>query len=142
MYAFACRHGLSYTTYTFSNLELGKPVIANGEFSLSVAVTVTNTGAVAGSEVVQVYVSMSETSEVTHPPRLLRAFQKVSDLAPGATRTVRLALDRLAVSYYDAGIGRWVIERGTYGVSVGPSSDVLPLRATFVVDEGVEWTGL
>lgn len=102
----------------------------------------TNTGPVTGSEVVQLYVSMPKTSDVTHPPRLLRAFGKVKDLVPGASERVVLTLDKLAVSYWEDRISRWVIERGEYGLSVGPSSDVLPLAATFVVNEGLEWTGL
>ena len=136
------RHGLSYTTFTLSDLDLLTPIIADGEFSLTATVTVTNTGTVVGSEVVQLYVSMPKTSELTHPPRLLRAFGKARDLAPGASTRVELALDRIAVSYWDERIGRWVIERGEYGVSVGPSSDVLPLTASFVVDKTVEWNGL
>ncbi|KAF8437627.1 glycoside hydrolase family 3 protein [Boletus edulis BED1] len=139
---FAFGHGLSYTTFALSDLELSTPTIANGEFSLTATVTVTNTGSVAGSEVVQLYVSMPKTSELTHPPRLLRAFGKAKDLAPGARMRVVLALDKIAVSYWDDRIGRWVIERGEYGVSVGPSSDVLPLTASFVVDKTVEWSGL
>jgi len=103
---------------------------------------VTNTGSIAGSEVVQLYVSMPKTSEVSHPPRLLRAFGKAKDLAPGASTRVVLALDKIAVSYWNDLIDRWVIERGEYVVSVGPSSDVLPLTASFVVDKTVEWSGL
>lgn len=125
-----------------SDLALSAPVVANGEFSLTASVTVTNTGSVAGSEVVQLYVSMPTTSELTHPPRLLRAFGKARDVAPGASTRVVLSLDKLAVSYWEDRISRWVIERGEYGVSVGPSSDVLPLAATFVVSKTVEWSGL
>ena len=125
-----------------SDLALSAPVVANGEFSLTASVTVTNTDSVAGSEVVQLYVSMPTTSELTHPPRLLRAFGKARDVAPGASTRVVLSLDKLAVSYWEDRISRWVIERGEYGVSVGPSSDVLPLAATFVVSKTVEWRGL
>ena len=125
-----------------SDLALSAPVVANGEFSLTASVTVTNTGSVAGSEVVQLYVSMPTTSELTHPPRLLRAFGKARDVAPGASTRVVLSLDKLAVSYWEDRISRWVIERGEYGVSVGPSSDVLPLAANFMVSKTVEWRGL
>ncbi|KAF8555427.1 hypothetical protein OG21DRAFT_1521767 [Imleria badia] len=94
------RHGLSYTTFALSDLELSPPVVVDGEFSLTATVKVTNTGSVAGSEVVQLYVSMPQTSEVTHPPRLLPAFGKVKDLAPRASERVVLALDKIAVSYW------------------------------------------
>jgi hypothetical protein len=136
------RHGLSYTTFALSDLDLSTPAVADSDFSLTATATVTNTGSVAGSEVVQLYVSMPKTSDVTHPPRLLRAFGKARNLAPGASARVVLALDKIAVSYWDDGINRWVIERGEYGVSVGPSSDVLPLTASFVVNKTLEWSGL
>lgn len=142
MWAPEHRHGLSYTTFEFSDLQLSTPVIAHGDFHLTATAVVTNTGPVAGSEVAQLYVSMSKTSEVTHPVRLLRAFEKVRDLAPGGSARVVLTLDKYAVSYWDELLSCWVIERGEYGVSVGPSSDVLPLTATFVVDKRLEWNGL
>jgi len=139
---FAFGHGLSYTTFEFSDLQLSTPEVANGDFQLTATVTVANTGSVAGSEVAQLYVSMSKTSEVTHPVRLLRAFEKVRNVAPGESARVVLALDKYAVSYWDELLSCWVIERGEYGVSVGPSSDVLPLTAAFVVGKRLEWNGL
>ena len=77
----------------------------------------------------------------THPPRLLRAFSETRDLTPGVSKRVELTLDRIPVSYWDERIGRWVIEHGEHGVSVGPSSgSVLPLTESSMVDKtGVEW---
>ncbi|KAF9235301.1 glycoside hydrolase family 3 protein [Melanogaster broomeanus] len=139
---FAFGHGLSYTTFGYSDLQLSAPVVANGDFSLTATLTVTNTGNVGGSEVVQLYVSMPKTSHLTHPDLLLRAFRKVKDLAPGASEEVIIALDKYAVSYWEDIIARWVVEKGEYGVKAGSSSDSLPLAATFVVKEGLEWNGL
>ncbi|KIJ63446.1 glycoside hydrolase family 3 protein [Hydnomerulius pinastri MD-312] len=139
---FAFGHGLSYTTFAYSDLQLSTPVVANGDFSLSATVTVTNTGKVAGSEVVQLYVSMPKTSDLTHPELMLRAFHKVKDLASGASQKVTITVDKYAVSYWEDRITRWVIEKGEYGVKVGSSSDSLPLSSTFVVSKGLEWNGL
>ncbi|KAF9229019.1 glycoside hydrolase family 3 protein [Gyrodon lividus] len=139
---FAFGHGLSYTTFAYSDLQLSAPVVANGDVSLTATLTVMNTGKVAGSEIVQLYVSMPKTSDLTHPDLLLRAFHKVKDLAPGASQRVAITLDKYAVSYWEDRITRWVVEKGEYGVKVGPSSDSLPLAATFVVNKGLEWNGL
>ncbi|KAG6332919.1 hypothetical protein ID866_6172 [Astraeus odoratus] len=140
LYAFG--HGLSYTTFSYSDLELSEPAVADGDFGLTASLTLTNTGNVLGSEVVQLYVSMPTTSSHTHPNLALRAFNKVKNLAPGETRKVTLKLDKYAISYWEEVISRWVIESGEYGVAVGPSSQNLPLTAKFVVSKGLEWNGL
>ncbi|KAH9920187.1 beta-glucosidase [Amylocystis lapponica] len=137
-------HGLSYTTFAYSALALTPPAIADGEITLAASVTVTNTGPVAGSEIVQLYVTLPRTSELTHPPLMLKAFAKVRDLAPGKSAAVSLPLDKYAVSYWEDRIDRWVVERGEYLVRVGRSSAPadLGLAATFVVEKGFEWSGL
>jgi len=135
-------HGLSYTNFSYSDLQFSEAVVLNGEFSLNATVTVTNTGKLTGSEVVQSYVSMPATSDLTHPPLLLRAFRKVKDLQPGQSEKVTLVLDKYAVSSWEDRIGRWVVEKGEYGVKVGSSCDELPLNGSFVIKKGFEWNGL
>lgn len=139
---FSFGHGLSYTTFSYSDLKLSEAVLSNGEFSLNATVTVTNTGKLTGSEVVQLYVSMPTTSDVTHPPLLLRAFRKAKNLQPGQSEKVTLTLDKYAVSFWEERIERWVVEKGVYGVKVGSSSDELPLIGSFVLKKGFEWNGL
>jgi beta-glucosidase len=104
----------------------------------------TNTGPVIGSEAVQLYVTLPDTSELSHPPLQLKAFKKVKSLKPGAKEQVVLKLDKYAVSYWDERIDRWVVERGEYGVRVGGSSSAagLLLKGKFVIWKSFEWRGL
>ncbi|KAH7905370.1 glycoside hydrolase family 3 protein [Hygrophoropsis aurantiaca] len=139
---FAFGHGLSYTTFVYSGLQLSKPEVANGDFNLIASLTLTNTGKRSGDEVIQLYVSMPSTTDLSHPTLLLRTFTKVKDLHPGESRKVNLTLDKYAVSYWENRITRWVVERGEYGVSVGASSDNLALSAKFAITKGFEWNGL
>ncbi|OCH85372.1 beta-glucosidase [Obba rivulosa] len=137
-------HGLSYTTFQYSDLTLSKPSISHDDFSLKASVTLTNTGRVPGTEIVQLYVAMPPTSELTHPPLVLRAFAKVADLHAGQSTRVELDLDKYAVSYWEERIARWVVEPGVYGVRVGRSSapEDLALAGEFRVEKGFEWNGL
>ncbi|TEB18147.1 hypothetical protein FA13DRAFT_1746415 [Coprinellus micaceus] len=139
---FAFGHGLSYTTFSLSNLNISKPTVADGELSATATVTVKNTGNVVGSQVVQLYVTLPKTSLLTHPELQLKAFGKVKDLAPGQEQEVTLRLDKYAVSYWGETLDTWVVERGSYGVSVGFASDAIALRGTFEVEKGFEWNGL
>ncbi|MBD7979746.1 glycoside hydrolase family 3 C-terminal domain-containing protein [Oerskovia merdavium] len=128
--AFPFGHGLSYTTFAYDDLS----VAVSGEgttASLTVDVTVTNTGDVAGAEVVQVYVGDPQ-SAVERPERELKAFGKVS-LAPGGTRTLTFELDARDLSYWHPVLRRWVVEGGEFVVSVGASSRDLRGSATVTV---------
>lgn len=102
----------------------------------------TNTGQVPGSEVVQLYVTLPSTSDLTHPPLQLKAFAKVRDLAAGSTEQVTLQLDKYAVSYWEQRFSTWSVEAGEYAVRVGNSSANLPLNAVFTVKKAFEWRGL
>ncbi|KAI0669358.1 beta-glucosidase [Trametes maxima] len=137
-------HGLSYTTFEYSDFSLSEPKIVNGDLDLTASLKVTNTGSVTGTEVVQLYVSYPTTSELTHPPLALKAFAKVSNLAPGKSETVKLALDKYAVSYWETRISRWVIDDGVYVARVGRSSapEALKLSAEFKIAKRFEWNGL
>ncbi|EGN96322.1 glycoside hydrolase family 3 protein [Serpula lacrymans var. lacrymans S7.3] len=139
---FAFGHGLSYTTFAYSDLQLPQPVLTGTSFSLTASLTLTNTGSVSGSEVVQLYVSMPHTLEVTHPPLNLRAFKKVKDVKPGESIKVHLELDKYAVSFWEERITRWVVEKGPYGVKVGSSSENFKLEGDFTISKGFEWNGL
>ncbi|KAJ7489184.1 beta-glucosidase [Mycena latifolia] len=138
---FAFGHGLSYTSFELSNLQLSQPIVSSDEFNMVVSLQITNTGAVAGSEVAQVYVTLPATSELTHPPLQLKGFAKVK-LESGKSETVQIKLDKYAVSYWDDRFTTWAVEKGEYLIRVGPSSDQLCLEAAFVIEKGFEWRGI
>ncbi|KAI0713388.1 putative beta-glucosidase from glycoside hydrolase family GH3 [Earliella scabrosa] len=135
-------HGLSYTTFKFSDLLISPSSISKGaDFALDVSVTVTNTGSVAGSEVVQVYISIPDIGLAT--PRLqLRGFAKARDIAPGESKTVTVTLDKYAVSWWDTRGQQWKAVPGNYGVHVGKSSTDMVLEGQFALEEGFTWVGL
>lgn len=110
-------------------------------FAVEVSVTVTNTGNVAGSESLQLYVGLPKAS-VAHPQLQLRAFAKVHNLAPGASESVKLQLNKYAVSYWDTPRSVWRAEKGEYRVVIGASSAHLKLDDHFVLERGFTWSGL
>jgi len=126
---FAFGHGLSYTTFKYSNLKIYPDNIVSGD-RVFVSVDVTNTGSVAGKEVVQLYLSMPATNS-NLPVRVqdLRGFKKVY-LNPGETKKVDFILGPEEMQVFNpgtqqySGSGRWEILTGIYKVRVGTSSDI------------------
>jgi beta-glucosidase len=98
--------------------------VADGDLSVTVATTVTNTGDRAGAEVVQLYVADPACS-VTRPPRELKAFDKIF-LSPGESGEVLLSLDTRSFAFWSVRLGRWVVESGRFELYVGRSSRDLP----------------
>lgn len=115
---FAFGHGLSYTTFRYSNLRLSQSQIGPAGRT-SVLVDVTNTGKVKGDEVVQMYVR-DRVSSVTRPVKELRGFKRVT-LAPGETRTVELALTPESLWFHNDRMER-VVEPGLFDIQVGGNS--------------------
>jgi beta-glucosidase len=133
--AFPFGHGLSYTSYAYSNLRVLTPAVAP-DGRVDVTVDVTNTGRRVGEEIVQLYVGF-DGSTVERPVKLLRAFAKVP-LAPGETKTVPLSVAVTDLAWYDAEARAWRVEPMTYGVLVGPSSRAGDLlRGSFTVADGL-----
>jgi len=127
LYAFG--HGLSYTTFDYSNLRLSAAQVRATD-SVTVAVAVTNSGARAGAEVVQLYVR-DDVASITRPVRELRGFERIV-LQPGETRTVQFTLRAADLAFYDQRLRR-VVEPGTFTVWVGTSSADERHRASFEV---------
>ena len=128
-------HGLSYTTFAYSNLTVDKERLQDTD-TLRVSVDVTNTGAMAGKEVVQLYVADRE-STVIRPVRELRDFAKV-ELAPGETKTVTFTLDKRAFAYYSVKIHDWHVETGEFEIQIGRSSRDIVLTKTVTVESTVK----
>jgi beta-glucosidase len=108
-------HGLSYTTFDYSNLS----VEITGENQVDVQVTVTNSGQLAGEEVTQLYL-WDVVASVARPIKELKGFQKYS-LAPGESKTVEFRLTEEELGFYD-GQGNFKVEPGTFQILVGTSS--------------------
>jgi beta-glucosidase len=112
-------HGLSYTTF-----EYGRPSLSNKVLTASapthLVMAVTNTGAVAGFETVQIYIR-DEKSALPRPEKELAAFEKVF-LEPEETKHITVPLDKYAVGYYDPAKSAWIAEEGSFKVLVGASA--------------------
>ena len=126
---FAFGHGLSYTSFEYTDLRLSARRIADTQ-TLTVAVRVRNVGKRAGKEVVQLYVE-DLASTVPRPPRELKGFAKI-DLKPGEVEEVSFAVDRRAFAFWDT--GGWQVESGEFRISVGASSRDIRLSETVVVE--------
>jgi beta-glucosidase len=125
-------YGLSYTTF-----EIGAPRLSAARIgaadSVTVSVDVRNSGAVAGDEVVQLYVR-DVFSSITRPVKELKAFRRVS-LAPGATTVVEFTLGRNAFAFYDEAM-QYVVEPGEFQIMVGPNSVDLKTAVLTVAQAG------
>jgi beta-glucosidase len=115
--------GMSYTTFSFSNLHIG--ALNNGQ--ATVTATVTNTGSRAGTEVAQLYVG--DPASAGEPPHQLKGFQRVT-LNPGASATVTFTVTAHDIAHWDTTSRNWIASAGTYQVLVGDSSRNLPLNGS------------
>jgi beta-glucosidase len=124
-------YGLSYTTFAYANLKLSDETVPS-DGVVQISTEVSNTGAVWGEEVVQLYVSCSG-SRVDRPVKALKGFEKVT-IGPGETRRVVFELAAKELAFYDVGAGAWEVEPIPYTVHIGPSSGDLRLSGTLSVD--------
>jgi beta-glucosidase len=116
--------GLSYTTFSFSNLKIS-PAGYDGTQPVTVSFTVANTGSVPGAEVAQLYVG-EQNAPVPRPIRELKGFQKVV-LNPGQSKTVTLQLDQRSFAYWNTTLEQWDAHKDSYNVWVGSSSQLSDL---------------
>jgi len=128
-------YGMSYTTFTYKNPKVSAASFKDVD-SLTVSVDVTNTGKVAGKEVVQVYVH-DHKSGLVRPPKELKGFAKV-ELQPGETKTVTLALDFRAFAYYHPAYQQWITEDGEFDILVGVSSADIRCIQTVMLQSTLE----
>jgi beta-glucosidase len=118
--------GLSYTSFSYSNLNIGP--LSNGQ--AAVTATVTNTGSRAGTDVAQLYVS--DPAPAGEPPHQLKGFQRVT-LNPGASATATFTVTAHDLASWDTTSNNWIAGAGSYQILVGDSSRSLPLTGTLNV---------
>ena len=123
-------HGLSYTTFEYSNLDISQSSAAAGE-TVTVTAWVTNTGARTGQEVVQLY-THQQVSRFKQPLRQLRAFEKIV-LKPGESRLVEFALAVDDLRFWDITSHQFVVETARHQIMVGRSSSDIRLTKTLSV---------
>ncbi len=121
-------HGLSYTTFTYSNAAASTETFKDVD-GVTVTVDVTSTGEVAGKEIVQIYVH-DRQSGLVRPHKELKGFAKV-ELQPGETKTVSVPLDFRAFAYYHPEYQQWVTEDGEFDILIAASAT--DIRQTLTV---------
>jgi beta-glucosidase len=112
-------HGLSYTTFAYSNAQVSAKTFRDVD-GLTVTVDVTNTGQMAGKEIVQLYVH-DRVSGLVRPEKELKGFAKVA-LQPGETKSVAIKLDFRAFAYYHPAYKQWITEDGDFDILIAASA--------------------
>ncbi|MBQ6958916.1 MAG: glycoside hydrolase family 3 C-terminal domain-containing protein [Bacteroidales bacterium] len=128
-------YGLSYTTFSY-----GKPVVKvekNGQVTASI--TVTNTGKVAGKEVVELYVTAPDGGLVK-PVFELKGFAKTKNLKPGASETVTMTIDPYTLASFNEATSAWETAAGNYTVHFGASSADIRATAAFKLAKPQSWS--
>ncbi|MGM0668030.1 MAG: glycoside hydrolase family 3 C-terminal domain-containing protein, partial [Bacteroidota bacterium] len=118
-------HGLSYTTFEYSDLSMEKETIEDGE-TMDVSITVTNKGDMDSDEVVQLYVGFPD-SEVERPIKALKGFRRIH-VPAGESIRVSIPLEADELRYWNVEEHKFVLEKGTINVMVGASSKDIRLR--------------
>jgi len=126
LYAFG--HGLSYTTFRIDDLKLSSATMRRGDV-LTISVRITNTGHVAGAEVVQLYIGDIESS-LPRPVKELKGFRKVG-LMPGETKRISFAITEKDLSFWDDRSHCWNAESGKFRIEIGSASDRICGTAEF-----------
>lgn len=136
---FAFGHGLSYTTFGYSNFKISKPsTVLSSDMRIIVSVDVTNTGKRDGDEVVQLYLR-DKVGEAVRPVKELKGFNKVR-LAAGETKTITFPLTIKDLSYYHSGMSpngtelQFSADPGDFDVMVGSASDDIRANGTFTLE--------
>jgi beta-glucosidase len=124
--AFAFGYGLSYTTFSYSGVQVSKTAFT-GKDSVIVSFTLTNTGKLAGEEVAQLYIR-DKVSDMVRPVKELIGFKKLM-LQPGEQQTIRFTINKEKLAYYNSDLKK-VTEAGDFDVMIGGSSDNTPLKTT------------
>lgn len=127
-------YGLSYTTFAYSNPKIS----ANRDGGFTASITVTNTGAVAGKESVQLYVSAPE-GKLRKPAVELKSFAKTDELQPGESRTLTMRVSDYDLASFDPEQNAWVADKGVYKVKFGASSTDMRGEGSYRLGAAKTW---
>ena len=127
---FAFGHGLSYTEFSYGEAKCAKTSVRAGS-DVKVSIDVTNSGKVAGKEVVQLYIG-DEESYLERPVKELKGFKKIN-LEPGETKTVEFVIEPDMLKFFDDAKHDWVLEKGQFTAFVGASSKDIRSKVSFKV---------
>jgi beta-glucosidase len=128
-------YGLSYTSFAYSNPRISTATFKDVD-GLTVTVDVTNTGAVAGKETVQVYIHDCK-SGLVRPEKELKGFAKV-ELQPGETKTVQIHLDFRSFAFYHPAYKQWITEDGEFEILIGASAADIRFRESVTLESTLE----
>ena len=131
--AYEFGYGLSYTHFQYSAITLSNNTFND---SITVKLSVKNTGKSAGKEVVELYVSAPKT-EIEKPEQELKAFAKTHLLKPGESQEITFTLNSRALASYWSSVSSWIADKGNYEVRVGSSSKDIHEKASFTVPESI-----
>lgn len=115
--AYEFGYGLSYTDFSYGNLKISAPVMTG---NLQVSVTVTNSGSVAGKEVVQLYIS-APNNKLDKPAAELKAFAKTKLLQPGVSQEIIFSISPADLASFDTKTSSWIADAGNYTARIGTS---------------------
>jgi beta-glucosidase len=125
--AYEFGYGLSYTNFSYGPVKISAPTFNN---RLTATVTITNTGSVAGKEVVELYLN-APAKKLDKPSLELKGFAKTVLLQPGKSQTISFTINPAELASYETDISSWVAEAGKYTVNIGASSSDIKQRASF-----------
>ena len=128
-------YGLSYTTFDYKNPKSSSSSFKDVD-GLTVSIDITNSGQLAGKEIIQVYVKDHEASLV-RPAKELKAFAKV-ELLPGETKTISFTLDFRAFAFYNPAFKQWITEDGEFDILFGSSSTDIRCSLTVTLQSTLE----
>lgn len=127
--AYEFGYGRSYTQFAYSNLKISSSTF-NGKIKASV--TITNTGKVAGKEVVQLYLS-APTKNMNKPAEELKGFAKTKLLNPGESQTIGFILNVKDLASFNTTLSSWIADAGSYTIRIGASSEDIKLTKSFTL---------
>ena len=125
-------HGLSYTSFEYSNITVNKNVFSDKE-TVKISVDIKNNGNVSGKEIVQLYVSDIDSTTI-RPDKELKGFAKIA-LNANETKTIHFELNRRDFAFYDELTKSWKVEAGQFGILIGASSKDIRQSATIEMNE-------